>query len=220
MNILNSIPGWRERISSAGAKREKPPLADKSVTKTNRTLTPQVPIMGLHNPEEKMHQLARTAVPDDATQLFSVIKRTQAESPYLLLQKDEGVASVQAQATALEKMHQDDHRCVFVALDGARIVGYAGLNRGAFARCTHLASLMMAVCNGERRRGHGRRLLAAVEIWARDHGVKRLELSVVATNISAKALYQAAGFVVEGVRKQSFLLNGELVDELYMAKLL
>jgi RimJ/RimL family protein N-acetyltransferase len=56
--------------------------------------------------------------------------------------------------------------------------------------------------------------------WALAHGMHRLELTVMAHNERAHALYERMGFVVEGRRRECLLVNARLVDELYMAKLL
>nr|WP_257144309.1 GNAT family N-acetyltransferase [Bacillus pseudomycoides] len=59
-----------------------------------------------------------------------------------------------------------------------------------------------------------------VEKWARLHDIWRLELTVMAHNTRAQALYKKAGFEQEGVKKASLIVEGERVDEYYMAKLL
>ena len=58
------------------------------------------------------------------------------------------------------------------------------------------------------------------ELWARGHGIHRLELTVMAHNVAAVALYKKAGFAVEGTRRHSMLVAGSYVNEHYMAKLL
>ena len=48
----------------------------------------------------------------------------------------------------------------------------------------------------------------------------RIELTVICNNNIAKSLYEKNGFVVEGVKKNSMVIDGEYVDEFYMAKTL
>jgi RimJ/RimL family protein N-acetyltransferase len=47
-----------------------------------------------------------------------------------------------------------------------------------------------------------------------------MELTVMAHNRSAVALYERSGFVVEGTRRDSMLVEGNYVDEYYMARML
>jgi RimJ/RimL family protein N-acetyltransferase len=42
----------------------------------------------------------------------------------------------------------------------------------------------------------------------------------MAHNEAAIALYQKMGFMVEGTKRDSMRVNGQYVDELYMAKLI
>jgi ribosomal-protein-alanine N-acetyltransferase len=60
--------------------------------------------------------------------------------------------------------------------------------------------LTLAVRPGERRRGAGRRLLAAVIDRVREAGAQTLFLEVGADNPPARALYEAIGFRVVGTR--------------------
>jgi RimJ/RimL family protein N-acetyltransferase len=47
-----------------------------------------------------------------------------------------------------------------------------------------------------------------------------MELTVMAHNRSAVSPYQKFGFVVQGTRRDSMLVEGNYVDEYYMARLL
>lgn len=77
------------------------------------------------------------------------------------------------------------------------VVGYAALERQPFA------AELQAILVDARWRGRGvaRRLLAEVIEQARVWGSERLLLEVRAGNPSAIALYRAAGFVEDGVRR-------------------
>jgi ribosomal protein S18 acetylase RimI-like enzyme len=75
----------------------------------------------------------------------------------------------------------------------------------------------LAVAPSHQRRGIGRALLAAAEATARERGARRLTLRVLGPNTGARALYEAYGFVVEGVQRGEFLLDGRYVDDVLMA---
>jgi RimJ/RimL family protein N-acetyltransferase len=51
-------------------------------------------------------------------------------------------------------------------------------------------------------------------------GIQRLELTVRVDNAAAIHLYQRMGYEIEGTKRRSLLVDGEFVDELYMARLL
>ena len=75
----------------------------------------------------------------------------------------------------------------------------------------------IAVATPYRGRGLGRRLVDAAAAAARARGARRLTLRVLADNEGARALYESAGFVIEGVQRDEFFLDGRYVDDVLMA---
>ena len=68
-----------------------------------------------------------------------------------------------------------------------------------------------------RRQGVGTALLQAAVDWAREGGVRKLELHVFPWNEAAIALYDAFGFEREGYRKRHYRRGGDYVDAILMA---
>ena len=87
---------------------------------------------------------------------------------------------------------------VFVAENEHGVVGRLSIARDPHPACDHVADLGLMVARDERRRGIGRALLAAAERWARQVGVRKLELHVFPYNGAALALYESAGYRREG----------------------
>lgn len=56
--------------------------------------------------------------------------------------------------------------------------------------------------------------------WAKQKGLHRLELTVIAHNKCAVHVYEKLGFEIEGVKRDALYIDGVFVDELYMSKLL
>lgn len=71
----------------------------------------------------------------------------------------------------------------------------------------HVATL--AVHPDYRRRGIGQRLLANALLEAQQEGAVLAFLEVRQSNLSAQALYNRFGFVVDGVRPRYYVDNGE-----------
>jgi ribosomal protein S18 acetylase RimI-like enzyme len=76
----------------------------------------------------------------------------------------------------------------------------------------------LAVAEEARGRGVGRGLVRAAVDEARRRGARRITLRVLAHNTPARGLYEAEGFVVEGVLPEEFLLGGEYVDDVFMGR--
>ena len=70
------------------------------------------------------------------------------------------------------------------------------------------------------KKGIGLALINAVEAWALNHNIKRLQASVVPENTHAIMLLKGAGFNIEGELKNKLLINNQYFNKYIMAKLL
>jgi RimJ/RimL family protein N-acetyltransferase len=108
---------------------------------------------------------------------------------------------------------------VLVAVVDGAVVGYAAI--GPSIPVPSNAHVMMvrslAVDPAHQGRGIGRRLVQASVAGARTRGARRLRLRVLGPNDAARRVYEACGFVVEGVLREEFLLDGRYVDDVLMA---
>jgi RimJ/RimL family protein N-acetyltransferase len=80
-----------------------------------------------------------------------------------------------------------------------------------------VADVGLMVALDARRQGVGTALLRAATDWAREAGIRKLELHVFPWNEAAIALYDAFGFEREGYRKHHYRRGGEFVDAILMA---
>ncbi|MGY1754503.1 N-acetyltransferase family protein [Blastococcus sp. SYSU D01042] len=109
---------------------------------------------------------------------------------------------------------------VLVAEDAGRLLGYTALGRptplDTNRHVWHVQGL--AVDPAAQRQGIARQLLDAAAAEAARRGGRKLGLRVLGGNTSARALYERAGFAVEGVLREEFLLDGRFVDDVLMAR--
>jgi len=108
---------------------------------------------------------------------------------------------------------------MLVAEDGGEIVGYVAVGRATRLESNrHVADIRgLAVAPDHQGRGLGRALVQAALDAARERGARKVTLRVLAPNTAARALYESCGFVVEGVRRDEFFLDGRYVDDVLMA---
>ena len=98
--------------------------------------------------------------------------------------------------------------------DEGRQVGHAAVEEANAGVLT----IGMAILPGARGRGGGRALLDAVKDHARLSGAHKISLEVWVDNGRAIALYAAAGFEVEGLRREHYRRrDGSLRSTLIMA---
>ena len=78
----------------------------------------------------------------------------------------------------------------------------------------------LAVAPAARGRGVAAALLAATEARARELGAAKVTLRVLGTNAVARRAYERAGFVVEGVLRGEFRIDGIDIDDYLLARYL
>jgi RimJ/RimL family protein N-acetyltransferase len=162
----------------------------------------------------------REAVAEDAAALIALVRRLYAETEFLLYEPGEFVPPIVEYARRIhETSLREDGVMFLVEANNAR-VGVLFGNRGGARKTRHSLFLVMGLLKSHWHQGIGTALLRAVEQWAAEHGVHRLELTVQTTNIRAIALYQRAGFQHEGTKRHSLRVQGQNTDEWLMSKLL
>jgi ribosomal protein S18 acetylase RimI-like enzyme len=104
-----------------------------------------------------------------------------------------------------------------IALVEDEVVGWCDILRHRFEGFEHLGVLGMGVTAGYRGRGIGKQLLESSVVAAARIGIAKIELEVFSSNKTAIKLYEAAGFVIEGLKKNSRILDGQNDDIVCMA---
>jgi RimJ/RimL family protein N-acetyltransferase len=162
----------------------------------------------------------RIAGPADAAALLSLKRCLDRETEFMLFEPDERKSTAEDLARHLEAVALSDNSVVMVAGDDDELDGYVELSGGKFRRnrtTTHLVIGVRAAAGGQ---GLGRTLVELAQRWATEHGLRRLELTVMAHNHRAIGLYERMGFQREGRRAEALLIDGRFHDELSMAILL
>ncbi|KHF31038.1 Acetyltransferase YpeA [Anoxybacillus sp. BCO1] len=125
----------------------------------------------------------RHATVDDAERLAALILQVESESDYLLFEAGERKLTPEQQRSHLEAITNEDNTTILLAeTDEGELVGYL-LARGGFARRNrHSVYIVIGLLAAFRGKGMGTMLLTELERWAREKGVRRLELTVVVDN--------------------------------------
>ncbi|HVX41904.1 MAG TPA: GNAT family N-acetyltransferase [Gemmatimonadaceae bacterium] len=108
----------------------------------------------------------------------------------------------EAIAGRLERFSSDPNACAFVADRGGDILGLVTVHlRYTLNHDAPIAQLsMLVVDESARRTGAGKRLVAAVEAWARDHGAKRVVVNTALHRAEAHQFYESLAFAHTGRR--------------------
>ena len=160
----------------------------------------------------------RHADPTDAEQLTRLADAVSAEPQGWLISVAGEWRSAGDERRFLKALRRYPHAAVFVAeREDGTLVGRLSIGRDPHPASTHVADVGLMVARDARRQGVGRALMQAAVDWARETGIRKLELHVFPWNEAAIALYEAFGFEREGYRKRHYRRGNELVDAILMA---
>ena len=154
---------------------------------------------------------------EDAKNLLNLLKKLDAETTFLLYEKDERNSTIEQQRKNIQEQLEKGS-LTFVLEDNKKLVGYVFGNIFTANRKKHCMNLAIAILQEYTGKGYGTKLMNTIEEYAINNGITRLELEVAKTNKVAISLYQKTGFEKEGIKRNAFLVNGKYEDEILMAK--
>jgi RimJ/RimL family protein N-acetyltransferase len=159
----------------------------------------------------------RAAEPGDAERLVELAREVGAEQEGWLITGGEW-RSPSAERRYLKAIRKHPDAAVFVAESNGGIVGRLSISRDAHPASEHVADLGLMVSREHRRQGIGLALMEAAEQWAREAGIRKLELHVFPHNLPAIRLYEKLGYEREGFRRGHYRRGNVLIDAILMAK--
>jgi|SRR5579864_6179228 len=164
--------------------------------------------------------VVRHAEARDAAALIGLVNGLAREAALLFVLPIDPATGVPSVLQYLEAMAASGNSAVLVAEFSGNLVGLATGNGGVHTAKRGVIEIGIGVRAAQQGMGAGKALLRALEQWARDAGLHRLQLPVVTSNEPALGLYRRLGFTVEGVLRQSVVVEGRKLDQFMMAKLL
>jgi len=161
----------------------------------------------------------RFADVNDAEGLIELTQQVE-QSNFMLFEPGERQTHPDQLIKRIESMSAEKTSAILLAENDGNLVAYLYAIGGNPKRAAHSVSLVIGVHENERGKGVGSKLFEKAEEWAKKNDIHRLALTVMVSNKAGIALYEKMGFVKEGVKRESLFIDGEYVDEYYMAKLL
>jgi len=108
-----------------------------------------------------------------------------------------------------------------VALVDGGVVGYLGFQSPTPLETNqHVIEIDIAVDTRFQAQGIGRQLIEKGKAVAKEKGIRKLSLRVLATNEGAIEFYQKCGFIEQGRLINEFYIGGKYVDDYLMYMLL
>lgn len=162
----------------------------------------------------------RQLVSSDVERFAQLVHDVENTTDFMLFNPGERKINIDNQRKMIQTFEVECNSAIFVCEINQELVGYV-MAKGGFAnKNKHSVYLVVGILEGYRGRGVGTELFKELNKWAIEHQIHRLELTTIAHNQPAIALYKKMGFEVEGTKKDSLKIHNEYVDEIYMAKLI
>lgn len=155
----------------------------------------------------------------DANNYLEMLLKLDNETKFMLFEPGERPNDINIVKNIIEKSINGDN-LLLVSINDANIIGFLSAQRGIPKRIKHTAYIVVGIREKFRGNGIGNKLFSELDMWAIENNITRLELSVICYNSIAKHLYEKNGFKIEGIKKNTTIIDGKYVDEFFMAKLL
>ncbi len=157
----------------------------------------------------------------DASSLVRYLDHLASDPQLLLASTPEELPKTLTQEQAwLDSLDEDRGCVVWLACDGAQIIGMLDFSAGGKTRTAHAGEFGMCVLQDWRADGVGTALLTTLADWAEAHPlIERVGLRVLASNEPAIRLYERLGWNVEGRLRNAIRWEETRVDPVLMGRL-
>lgn len=155
----------------------------------------------------------------DSEKFLNMLKQLDNETNNMMFEPDERKTTIEEMDSKIRNIY-DSKSLTLIAEDNGDIVGFLSSERGFAKRIRHSSYIVIGILKDYRGMRIGVKLLEALEKWALENDITRLELTVMQHNEGAIGLYEKMGFKKEGLKENSLMVDGRYVNEYYMGKIL
>lgn len=142
------------------------------------------------------------------------------ESGFMLYEPGEKQITYEQQRKVIERILTDDNSTMLVADIDNQLAGFIAAIGSNLKRTQHRATIVIGVHESFQGKGIATKLFEHLFAWAKKSAIIRLELTVIKENHKAYNLYRKVGFILEGEKVHSLMINGEPMNEYCLYKLL
>ncbi len=155
--------------------------------------------------------------PEYAQEMLDYLRKTSAETEYLLRYPDEVKFTLESEKEILGNLLENPYAIMMIAVVDGKVAGNGSVNGiGDKRKIQHRCSLAIALYEEFWGLGIGIDYMSEL---AGQIGWKQLDLEVVAENEQAIALYKKCGFIETGRRHNALKFDdGSFHDEILMYK--
>lgn len=160
----------------------------------------------------------RPATSEYAAEMIEYLRKTAAETPFLLRNPDEVNFTLEGEKAFLDGIYVDPNSAMILALVDEEVAGNCMFNGDiSLRKLKHRCSMAIALYEEYWGFGIGTAMIEYMKELAAQKGYEQIDLEVVADNVRAQALYKKCGFIESGRRHHSLKFDdGSYHDEIIM----
>ena len=158
----------------------------------------------------------RNPIHEDAQPLVEYINQVSGESDNLSFGLGEAPFTKEQEEKYIESMKTDPHKIMAIGDINGEIVAVADISGPSLPRLQHMGELGISLKKKWWNLGVGTALMNYLLEWAKQAGLKKINLQVKEDNIHAIHLYKNHGFTEEGRRQRGMYINDRFYDLICM----
>ena len=135
---------------------------------------------------------------EDYKELWDFMKKVKGETNFLLGYPNEIKMSYEDEKEHIKKVKSSETSNYFVVMKNNKIIGCIGFNGNTARKMKHYGTIGISVLKEYWGRGIAKALLEKLISWAKEKGIKKINLDVFENNERAIKLYEKFGFKLEG----------------------
>jgi GNAT superfamily N-acetyltransferase len=167
-----------------------------------------------HSTKETTYTI-RPAQSEDFEPLVELIRAVTETAEYVVA---ESVAEQLLYEDTVTRHNAVESRVFFLAVEDGDPIGWTHLDVPQVEKLQNTARVTVGVREQYRGLGIGSQLLERALGWARANGYHKVYNSIPAVNDEAMAFLESHGWFTEGIRRDHYSLDDEMVDEVMMAQ--
>ncbi|WP_066495180.1 GNAT family N-acetyltransferase [Abyssisolibacter fermentans] len=158
----------------------------------------------------------RKAEVSDAEAMLKYLNTIAGESDFLTFGVGEFNMPVEREKEIIQSCRDSDNRIFIIGEIDGRIVANLNFAAGGRPRTKHVGEFGISVLKEYWGMSIGKNILSCLIDWAKNNGIRKINLRTREDNHRAIKLYQDLGFEQEGILKRDFLTNGEFYSSVCM----
>lgn len=155
----------------------------------------------------------------DGEKYLKLMKKLDQETSFMLYEPNERKTTIKEMEKKIEKINATDGFIIGAETDD-NLMGFIAASRIPLKKVKHRVHIVVGVLKEESGKGIGTRLFEKLIVWTKNNEISRLELTEMMHNEKAINLYKKIGFEIEGIKKNSLIIDENFVDEYYMGMIL